>query len=122
MLSEQKAKFHCAHASAVQAAMPGDTLCAHIAGFYQIFSDSSRIKILFAMLEQEICVHDIALITRMSQSSVSHQLRLLRQQHVVKVRRQGKLSYYALDDEHIHAALTLARDHLGHTLERSESL
>ena len=104
--------FHCAHAQGVLETMPDDDLCVDIADFYKIFGDSSRVKILFAMLEHEICVHDIALIVGMSQSSVSHQLKTLRQYKVVKVRKEGKSSFYALDDDHIQDVLTVAKVHL----------
>ncbi len=104
--------FHCAHAQSVLEAMPEDDICVDIADFYKIFSDSSRVKILFAMLEKEICVHDMAQIVNMSQSSVSHQLKTLRQCKVVKVRREGRNSFYSLNDTHIHDVLILAKEHL----------
>lgn len=107
--------FHCTHAQALQLEMPDDDLCFDIADFYKIFSDSSRLKILFTMLEKEICVHDISLLVNMSQSSVSHQLKFLRQSKVVKARKQGRLCFYSLDDEHIHDVLLLAKEHLNHS-------
>ncbi len=112
-MDKKEYDFHCDHASDVLENMPDDNLCIDIADFYKIFSDSTRVKILFAMLDKEICVHDIAQIINMSQSSVSHQLKTLRQYKVVKVRKVGKSSFYMLNDEHIYEVLTLARTHLG---------
>ncbi|MFI3141100.1 MAG: metalloregulator ArsR/SmtB family transcription factor [Clostridia bacterium] len=111
-------EFCCPHVSALQKEMPDDDLCFDIADFYKIFSDSSRLKILFTMLEKEICVHDISLLVNMSQSSVSHQLKFLRQSKVVKARRQGRLCYYSLDDDHIHDVLLLAKEHLNHKQQK----
>ncbi len=105
-------EFHCKHAMSVKENMPKEELCSDIADFYKIFSDTTRVKILFTMLNKEICVHDMSKIISMSQSSVSHQLRILRQYKVVKVRKQGKTSFYSLDDDHIHNVLMLAKEHL----------
>lgn len=109
----KKYNFHCGeHAENVLANMPSDDICIDISDFYKIFSDSSRVKILFTMLDAEICVHDISLIVCMSQSSVSHQLKTLRQNKVVQVRKQGRSSFYSLRDEHIKKVLMLAKKHL----------
>ena len=104
--------FHCEHAREVYENMPDDDLCIDIADLYKILSDFSRVKILFAMIEKEICVHDISQIISMSQSSVSHQLKTLRQNKIVKVRKEGRSSFYSLKDEHIKTALLLAKEHL----------
>ncbi len=103
--------FHCPHARAVAQNLPDDELCDKIANFYKVFSDQTRIKILFCMLEHRICVHDISLMVGMSQSCVSHQLKFLRQSGLVKVEKEGRSNFYSLDDEHIHDALLLAKEH-----------
>ena len=72
-----------------------------IAEFFKMFSDTSRIKILYSLFVSEMCVCDIAALLGMSQSAVSHQLRLLKQSRLVKCRRNGKAIYYSLDDNHI---------------------
>jgi DNA-binding transcriptional ArsR family regulator len=72
----------------------------------------TRIKILYALLDQELCVHDLALIMEMEQSAISHQLRVLRQYKLVKVRKDGKLSYYSLNDDHVHEILVRGYEHI----------
>ena len=66
-----------------------------------MFGDSTRIKILWALDEEEMCVCDIASLLNMTQSAISHQLRVLKQAHLVKNRRDGKIVYYSLADEHV---------------------
>jgi len=66
-----------------------------------MFADSTRIKIITALLNAELCVCDIAALLGMTKSAISHQLRLLRQTKLVKNRREGKIVYYSLDDEHV---------------------
>lgn len=72
-----------------------------LAEFFKVFGDSTRIKILNALLSSEMCVCDIAALLSMTQSAISHQLRILKQSRLVKYRREGKIVYYSLDDEHI---------------------
>lgn len=72
-----------------------------LAEFFKVFGDSTRIKILNALLSSEMCVCDIAALLSMTQSAISHQLRILKQSRLVKYRREGKVVYYSLDDEHI---------------------
>ncbi len=84
---------------------------------FKIFGDSTRIRILCAMLDTERCVNDIAGLLRMSQSSVSHQLRILKTSKLVKSRREGKSIFYSLDDEHVRAILNMGMEHI---MERGE--
>ena len=72
-----------------------------IAELFKVFADSTRMKIIYALLEEELCVCDIANICGTTQSAISHQLRLLKQSKLVKFRREGKTIFYSLDDEHI---------------------
>src|SRR5574344_613896 len=81
--------------------MPDDEDLYNLADFYKVFADSTRIKILYALLESEMCVCDIAQIIGASQSAISHQLRLLKQMKLVKFRRDGKVVFYSLSDDHI---------------------
>ena len=78
----------------------------------KVFGDSSRIKILYILFEEEMCVCDLAVLLRMTQSAVSHQLRILRSARLVKSRKQGRVVYYSLDDSHIGDIFTLAFTHI----------
>ncbi|MSN96266.1 winged helix-turn-helix transcriptional regulator [Campylobacter sp. FMV-PI01] len=81
--------------------MPDEIELSNLADFFKVFSDSTRVKILWALYESEMCVCDIAALLNMSGSSISHQLRTLKQNKFVKNRRDGKVVYYSLIDEHI---------------------
>lgn len=81
--------------------MPKEETLYDIAELFKVFGDSTRIKILWALDEAEMCVCDIAVLLNMTQSAISHQLRVLRQNKLVKNRREGKVVYYSLDDEHV---------------------
>ena len=73
----------------------------NLADFYKLFADESRLKILYLLTMNEMCVSDIAATLNMNQSTVSHQLKTLRNSRIVKYRRDAKIVYYSLDDEHI---------------------
>lgn len=96
----------------VRESMPDDDLLCDIAELFKVFGDSTRTKILSALFGRELSVCCISEIVGMSQSAVSHQLRILRQTKVVKSRRQGKEIYYSLDDDHIEQIYQLALTHL----------
>lgn len=81
--------------------MPEEESLYDLAELFKVFGDSTRIKILWALNEAEMCVCDIAALLNMTQSAISHQLRVLRQATLVKNRREGKVVYYSLDDDHI---------------------
>ena len=81
--------------------MPKDELIYDLAEFFKVFADSTRMKIIYALMEKELCVCDIATIVGTTQSAISHQLRVLKQSKLVKFRKDGKTVYYSLDDEHI---------------------
>ena len=85
----------------VKKKMPQETLLLDLADLFKVFSDSTRVKILCALLQNEMCVCDIAFLLGMSKSAISHQLRTLRQTRLVKYRREGKIIYYSLEDEHV---------------------
>lgn len=89
-----------------------DAAVYELAELFKIFGDSTRIKILYAMLEEERCVNDIAASLGMSQSSVSHQLRILKASKLVKSRREGKLVFYSPDDDHVRAILNMGMEHV----------
>lgn len=83
-----------------------------LAELFKIFGDPTRIRILYAMLDTERCVNDIAGLLQMSQSSVSHQLRILKTSKLVKSRREGKSIFYSLDDEHVRSILSMGMEHI----------
>lgn len=77
-----------------------------------MFGDSTRLRILCVLMEQEICVADLADTLEMTQSAISHQLRTLKQSKLVKARRRGKMVYYSLDDDHVRSIIETGREHL----------
>lgn len=81
--------------------MPEDEHLYDLAELFKVFGDTTRIRILWALGESEMCVCDIATLLNMRQSAISHQLRVLKQARLVKFRREGKIIYYCLDDEHV---------------------
>ncbi len=85
----------------VKEKMPPDESLCELAELYKVFGDKTRIKILWALAESEMCVCDIAALLNMTQSSISHQLRVLKQARLVKNRREGKAVYYSFDDDHV---------------------
>lgn len=86
---------------AVQEKMPQDEILYDLAELFKIFGDTTRIKILYVLLESEMCVCDIAYVLNMKQSAISHQLRVLKQARLIRFRKEGKVVFYALDDEHV---------------------
>ncbi len=83
-----------------------------LAELFKIFGDPTRIRILYVMLDTERCVNDIAGLLQMSQSSVSHQLRILKTSKLVKSRREGKSIFYSLYDEHVRSILSMGMEHI----------
>ncbi len=82
---------------------------------FKLLGDTTRLKILHALSKRELCVCDIAAVVQMGQSAVSHQLRLLRSARLVKYRKEGKMAWYSLDDEHIDLLLQQGIEHIRHT-------
>lgn len=102
-----------AGAEKVRTRMPEEDDLYDLAELYKVFGDSTRIKILYVLFETELCVYDMARLLGMTQSAVSHQLRILKNNKLVKFRREGKTVFYALDDDHVRAILRLGMEHLG---------
>lgn len=96
----------------LQEDLPGDEILYDLAELFRVFGDTTRIKILYALFESELCVNDIAQVVGLSQSAVSHQLRLLKASKLVKFRREGKAIYYSLDDEHVRSMIALGMEHV----------
>lgn len=83
-----------------------------LAETFRVLGDPTRVKIAFALAHEELCVCDLAIVVGASQSAVSHSLRALRQMELVRYRKQGKIAYYSLDDEHIGRLLDEGFDHV----------
>ena len=92
--------------------MPDTVALYELADLFKLFGDSTRISILWALSESEMCVCDLCALLKMKQPAVSHQLKNLKQSRVVKARRDGKIVYYSLDDEHIRRLLNLGMEHI----------
>jgi ArsR family transcriptional regulator, lead/cadmium/zinc/bismuth-responsive transcriptional repressor len=90
-----------ASARAARTAMPSDRMVRALAETFSALSDPTRVRIITALTDQELCVFDLARLLGLTGSAVSHQLRLLRGQRLVKYRKEGKIAYYSLDDDHI---------------------
>jgi len=96
----------------VLAEQPDDEVLYDLAELFKVFGDSTRIRILYALFEAELCVGDIAQILNLSQSSVSHQLRILKTSKLVKFRREGKIMFYSLDDDHVRTMISMGMEHI----------
>ncbi|WP_100065574.1 ArsR/SmtB family transcription factor [Miniphocaeibacter massiliensis] len=92
--------------------LPMDEDIYDLADFYKLFSDSTRLKILIALGVNELCVTDLAKVLKMGQSAISHQLRILKQGRLVRNRREGKVIYYQLDDDHIKEIISSGLEHI----------
>ncbi|MDR1554997.1 MAG: metalloregulator ArsR/SmtB family transcription factor [Campylobacteraceae bacterium] len=85
----------------VKKSLPKEETLFDLAELFKVFGDSTRVKILYALFQSEMCVCDIAVLLGMTKSSISHQLRVLKQAKLVKFKKDGKVVYYSLDDEHV---------------------
>lgn len=92
--------------------MPSEEKLYDLADFFKVFSDSTRIKILWALEQEEMCVCDLAALLNMTKSAISHQLKTLRQEKLVKYRRDGKNAIYSLLDDHVKNILEIGLEHL----------
>lgn len=96
----------------IEDGMPSEETMQELAEFYKVFGDPTRIKILCTLFQSELCVCDLAEVTGMTQSAISHQLRVLKQMKLVKNRREGKVVYYSLADAHIQSILNQGMEHI----------
>lgn len=92
--------------------IPEETELYDLAELFKVFGDSTRIRILFALFEAEVCVCDLAQALNMTQSAISHQLRILKQNKLVKSRREGKSIFYSLADGHVRTIIAQGREHI----------
>ena len=99
-------------AEEIENKMPEESELYDLADLFKVFGDSTRIKILYVLFENEMCVYDIASILNMTQSAISHQLRILKQNRLVKFRKEGKTVLYTLADEHVFTILRQGIEHV----------
>ena len=104
--------IHSEVVSNVKSKLPAEETLYDLAELFKVFGDSTRIKILCSLFEAEMCVCDIAVTLGMSQSAVSHQLRVLKNAKLVKFRREGKVVYYSLDDDHVKQIFNAGLHHI----------
>ena len=105
-------KVHSELLKSVSEAMPGDDQLYDLAELFKIFGDQTRIRILCVLFEAEVCVCDIAEALDMTQSAISHQLRILKAGRLIKGRREGKQIFYSLDDEHVRSIIGAGMAHI----------
>ncbi len=115
-----KKDFCCSTAAAAEESIPDQIICSDLADFFKIFGDYTRIRLLFALQSSELCVNDLSLILGMQQSAVSHQLKILKTNKIVSARKEGKMTFYALNDQHVSDVLTICFEHLTHTGDDKE--
>ena len=111
----ERCEFLCVHQDMVDKVlgeMPPDEMLYDLAELFKVFGDSTRVKILYALFEAELCVCDIAQLLGLTQTAVSHQLRVLKNSKLVSFRREGKNVFYALADEHVRTIIGQGMDHL----------
>lgn len=92
--------------------LPADEMLYDLAELFKVFGDSTRIKILYALFESELCVNDIALLLGITQTAASHQLRVLKINKLVKARKEGKLIFYSLSDDHVYKIIGQGMEHI----------
>jgi ArsR family transcriptional regulator len=92
--------------------MPAETELYDLSELFKVFGDSTRIRILFVLFECEVCVCDLAEALNMTQSAISHQLKILKQSKLVKNRREGKSVFYSLADDHVRTIIAQGLDHI----------
>ena len=107
--------FLCVHedvVAQVQRSLPPEEQLLRLAELFKVFGDGTRIRILYVLLEAEVCVCDLATLLGMQQSAVSHQLRILKQARLIKARRDGKTVFYSLADDHVATLLKQGMEHV----------
>ncbi len=106
--------IHQSVVDAVIKSMPEENTFNHLADLFKLIGDTTRLRILFALDHDEMCVCDLANVLNMTKSSISHQLAVLRRSGVVKCRKNGKEVYYTLDDDHIVKLFEIGLEHINH--------
>lgn len=115
VMNEELFPYEIQDADAVSQALshiPGKGCIDKLASFYKVMADPTRLSLLMALEAGELCASDLANVAGMSRSAVSHQLKSLKEAHLVKSHKEGKTVFYELDDEHIHKVLSVALEHV----------
>ena len=111
----ERCEYMCVHedvVNKVKSEMPEDETLYDLAELFKVFGDSTRIKILYALFESELCVCDIAQLLNISQTAASHQLRVLKNNKLVRFRKEGKIVFYALADNHVRRIIDQGIEHV----------
>ena len=108
----EESQVHLDAVERVRKLLPQDETLYDLAELFKVFGDSTRIRILFVLFESEMCVCDIAQLLNMTQSAISHQLRILKQSQLVKSRRDGKSVFYSLADDHVYRIINQGFEHI----------
>lgn len=111
----QVCEEHCLHKDIVESAridIPSDKKMQELSELFKVLGDGTRIKIIYALFENEMCVCDIAEFLGMTQSAISHQLRVLKNTRLVKNRKEGKTVFYSLDDDHVRLIFNCGLSHI----------
>jgi ArsR family transcriptional regulator, lead/cadmium/zinc/bismuth-responsive transcriptional repressor len=101
----------------IQSSGPSEALLNLVVETFQALADSTRLKILYALVKSEVCVRDLAILVGVSESAISHQLRVLRDRRLVTQRREGNVIYYSLNDNHLAALFQEAEYHADHVYQ-----
>lgn len=96
----------------VKSELPPDEILYDLAELFKVFGDTTRIRILYALFESELCVNDMAQLLGLSQTAVSHQLRVLKNNKLVRFRKEGKIVFYSLDDDHVRSIIEKGMEHV----------
>lgn len=115
MMEVEDCGFLCVHERVVQQVqqeLPQEETLLRLAELFKVFGDGTRVRILFVLLTAEVCVCDMAKLLGMTQSAVSHQLRILKQARLIKARRDGKTIFYSLADDHVATLLKQGMEHI----------
>ena len=96
----------------VKSELPPDEILYDLAELFKVFGDTTRIRILYALFESELCVNDMAQLLGLSQTAVSHQLRVLKNNKLVRFRKEGKIVFYSLDDDHVRSITEMGMEHV----------
>ncbi len=110
-MSQLEGKCHC-DLPAIREQMPRGDEMSRLADLFSVMGDNTRVQIISALRLSELCVSDLAVLLSLSDSAISHQLRILRQNNLVKARRDGKFIYYSLSDDHVIAIYDVGKEHV----------
>ena len=112
MINEDQGFIDYKKIEKIKKEMIDEDIIFDMAELFKVFGDSTRMKIISALLQDELCVGEIAEITNSTQSAISHQLRVLKQAKLVKFKKVGKTVYYSLDDDHVRTILSMGMEHI----------